>query len=94
MTTRKSLLAVITAITLGCSALTAQARTVGGSIISDPQVAQLACLSLCNIVRANVENACEADVRADGEATTDELIGCMIQGIKAQGDCIERYCGE
>lgn len=82
MNVRKSLLAVITALTLGGGALTVHARTADGSIVSDTEVTQPACLSLCNIVRANAESTCEADVRADGEATTDELIGCLIHGIQ------------
>ena len=68
MNARKSLLAAITAITLGGGALEAHART-GVPIVLDPDVAEVACFSLCNIIRANAERACEADVRADGEAT-------------------------
>jgi hypothetical protein len=94
MNATKSLLAAITALTLAGGALDAQAKPTGVPIVLDPEVVALACTSLCNIVRSNAERACEEEVRADGEATTDELIGCLLQGIRAQGDCAERYCGE
>jgi hypothetical protein len=93
MNARKSLRTALTALTLGGGALEAHART-GVPIVLDPEVAEVACFSLCNLIRANTERACEADVRADGEATADELIGCLLARIRAQGDCADRYCGE
>ena len=94
MKTRKSLIAAIMTLTLGFGALHASAKSTGVPIVLDPEVAAVACLSLCNIIRSNTERACEEDIRADGEATTDELFGCLLQGVRAESDCRERYCGE
>jgi hypothetical protein len=93
MNLRKSLLAAMTALTLGYGALNAQAAPTGVPIVLDPEVAALACASLCNLVRVNAERACEADVRSDGEATMEELFACLLEGFRAQNACRDKFCG-
>jgi len=51
----------------------------------------LACTGLCSRVGLNAENACEADVRAGGDATSDNLAGCLLEGIRAEHVCLEQY---
>ncbi len=48
---------------------------------------ELACFSLCNHVGTTAQNDCEVEIRADGEATMQELAGCLVIGATAQNAC-------
>ena len=95
MNTRKSLLVAIAAITLGIGALEAQAIPTAQPIPSmglSPTFSRLlACTGLCSRVGLNTENACEEDVRAGGDATSDDLALCLLEGIRAEHACLEQY---
>jgi len=95
MNTRKSLLAAITAITLSVGAFEAHATPTAQPLSSlglSPAYARLlACTSLCSRVGLNAEEECEADVRAGGDATSDDLAGCLFEGVRAEHACLEQY---
>jgi hypothetical protein len=95
MNARKSLLAAITAITLGLGAFAAHASSTVQPLSDmglSPAYARLfACTGLCSRVGLNAENACEADVRAGGDTTSDDLALCLLEGIHAEQACLEQY---
>jgi hypothetical protein len=95
MNARKSLIAGLLALMIGCGALIAHATPTSQSFadlgLSPTLVRLFACTSLCSRVGLNAENACEEDVRSGGDATADDLALCLLEGIRAEHACLEKY---
>jgi hypothetical protein len=51
----------------------------------------LACTGLCSRVGLNAQEACEEDVRAGGDATSDDLAGGLFEGVHAEQAGLEQY---
>jgi hypothetical protein len=92
MNARQSLLTIITALTVGFGAPAVHAAQPSDDLGLSPALVRFfACTGSCDDTRRAAAAACEAEVRAGGDATSTDLLGCLIEGINAEHDCLEAH---